>query len=97
MSCYENEVKSFPSSNVVSSPLPEVDVSTVFVSFVNDEEHSVGDIDKTRTMPTTDQNALLSSPGLERQMSNGASPGFVKHAARSKIAFGDVSWNSIEE
>ena len=97
VSRYENEVKSFPSSNVVSSPLPEVDVSTVFVSFVNDEEHSVGDIDKTRTMPTTDQNALLSSPGLERQMSNGASPGFVKHAARSKIAFGDVSWKSIEE
>ena len=91
------------SCDVVSAPLPEVDVSTVFVSFVNDEDQNSGVIDKTRatpmTLPTTptDQNASLSSPGLERQMSNGASPGFLKHTARSKIAFGDVSWKSIEE
>ena len=103
VSCYLNEGKSSVSSDVVSAPLPEVDVSTVFVSFVNDEEYSTGIVDRTRTTPMTattspsDQNASFSSPVLERQLSNGASPGFVKQAARSKIAFGDVSWKSIEE
>jgi tetratricopeptide (TPR) repeat protein len=107
----KNVVKNRKSSaSVIASPLPEVDIGAVFVSFAND---SKGDVDeKNASTASGHHNTSFSSPGskytqqqkqqfsnspgtLERQLSNGF--GTFNHQLRSKIAFGDVSWKSIEE